>query len=66
MEFTDEEVALLYRLFRSIQMMDRCPADFIGCQGDDGDFVKLQRKIKEHINEQGAEWMFGKKIPYWW
>lgn len=66
MELTDEEVALLYRLFRAIQMLDRCPSDFIGCENEDDDFLSLQRKIKKHINEKGPEWMFGKKVPYWW
>lgn len=67
MELSDEEVGLLYRLFRAIQMLDHCPSDYTGrANGEDDDFYELRRKIKKHINEKGPEWMFGKNIPYWW
>lgn len=67
MEFTDEEVGLLYRLFRAMRMADRYPSDFIGNADEENEKLRrLQAKVKSHIDEQGTEWMSTQNISYWW
>jgi hypothetical protein len=66
MELSDDELALLYRLFRTMDLVDRCASDYMDCEVADQNFLDLVRKIKGHIEAKGSEWMRGKGIPWWW
>lgn len=66
MDLSDEEVIILYNLFRNMQLLDVSVSDYVGCDPGNKTLIDLLHKVKRHIESEGSEWMRGKGIEWWW
>ena len=66
MDLSDEEVIILYSLFRNMQRLDMSVSDYTGCDSGNKTLIKLLYKVKRHVESGESEWMRGKGIRRWW